>query len=83
MRPCRYSRGVRLTLGLAIAIPGLVLLGTPLLPLGLIMVVAGWWVYERSGLPSGDGLITFLMVMGGLGALMQYVQAAWEALARL
>lgn len=74
---------MRLALGLGLTIPGLLLLATPLLPLGLLLVLAGWWVYERSGLRGGDGLITLTMLAGGLGVAMVFAQAAWEALQRL
>lgn len=76
-------RAMRLTLSLLLAVPGLLLLATPWLPLGLLMVWGGWWVYERSRIRDGDGLAAVVMVLGGLGALVIALQAAWQAIARL
>jgi hypothetical protein len=58
---------VRLAIAIALCVCGILLLATPALALGLAMMLAGWWVYERSGLRGGDGFITLLMVLGGLG----------------
>jgi hypothetical protein len=74
---------MRLALALALSIPGILLLATEVRLLGLLLIVAGWWVYERSGLRQGDGLITFLTVAGGLGVLLMFAEAAWQALQRL
>lgn len=79
----RYSRAVRMSLALLLFIPGLVLVGTPAFPIGLALCWAGWWIYERSKLPDRDGLLTVLMVLGGLGAASIVVQAGWQALQRL
>jgi hypothetical protein len=68
---------MRLTIALLLVIPGLLLLASPGLPVGLAMIWGGWWVYERSRIPDGDGLITVLMVLGGLGAVVVTVQAVW------
>lgn len=59
---------MRLAIALLLVIPGLLLLATPGLPLGLLMCWAGWWVYERSGLPDRDGLATLTLTLGALGA---------------
>ena len=72
---------MRLALALALVIPGLLLLATPWLPAGLLMCWAGWWVYERSGLPDRDGLATVLMTLGALGAAAVIVQFIAERLA--
>jgi hypothetical protein len=68
---------MRLTIALLLVIPGLLLLASPGLPVGMGMIWGGWWVYERSRIPDGDGLITVLMVLGGLGAVVVTVQAVW------
>lgn len=74
---------MRLALLVALVIPGLVLLATPLLPLGLLMLWAGWWVYERSSLPNSDALITLLQLMAGAGALAIFVQFAVQRVTAL
>lgn len=74
---------MRLALALGLTIPGLLLLSTPALPLGLLLILAGWWVSERAGLRGGDGLITAVMVLGGLGVAMAFVEFALQALHRL
>jgi hypothetical protein len=74
---------MRLALALGLTIPGLLLLSTPALPIGVALVAAGWWVYERSGLRAGDGLITCLMVLGGLGVVMTFAEFALQVLRRL
>lgn len=75
---------MRLTLALILFVPGLLLLANPwLLPLGLLMMWCGWWVYERSRVPDHDGLAAAVMVVGGLGAVVIALQAAWQAIARL
>jgi len=66
-----------------LAIPGLVLLATPALPVGLGMLWLGWWIYERSSLPNGDEFITVLMVLGGIGAAIPVVQFAWQRITAL
>lgn len=73
---------MKLFLLVALAVPGLVLLATPALPLGLLLLWLGWWIYERSGLPASDAFITVLMVLGGFGAVAPAVQELWRALAR-
>lgn len=60
---------MRLALMMALAIPGLMMLATPYLPLGLVFLWLGWWIYERSGMRDGDGFITLVLVLGGIGAL--------------
>lgn len=69
---------MKFALMVPLVICGIVLLATPALPLGLLLMWLGWWVFERSGLPNGDGLITLLMVAGGLGAAALFVQFAWQ-----
>jgi len=56
-------------LSVILVVPGLVLLATPALPLGLLMMWLGWWLYERSALGNSDAFITVVMVLGGFGAL--------------
>lgn len=65
---------MKLALMMVFAILGLMMLATPYLPLGLLFLWVGWWIYERSGMRDGDGFITLLMVLGGLGALAVVVQ---------
>ncbi len=65
---------MRLTLSLLLVIPGLILLATPWLPLGVMLCGAGWWVHERSGLPDRDGLVTLLTTLGAIGAGTVVVQ---------
>ena len=72
---------MRLAVALLLVVPGLLLLATPGLPLGLLMCWAGWWVYERSGLPDRDGLATLVMTLGTLGAAAVIVQFIAERLA--
>lgn len=69
---------MRLALALALIIPGILMLATPALALGLALILAGRWVYERSGLRNGDGFITLLMVLGGLGAAAMVVEFALQ-----
>lgn len=69
-------------LALLLTIPGILLLATPALPAGLLMIVAGWWVYERSGLRESETFATILLLLGGLGAMMVVVQAAWQWVVR-
>ena len=63
---------MRLALMMALVVPGLLLLATPVLPVGLVLIWAGWWVYERSELPDSDWLITFLATLAGAGILSVY-----------
>lgn len=59
-----------------LVIPGLVLLATAWLPLGVMLCAAGWWVHERSRLPDRDGLATLLTTLGALGAgaiILQFI----------
>jgi hypothetical protein len=74
---------MRLFLALALFVPGLLMLASPGLPVGLLMMWGGWWVYERSRLPDRGGLEVTLMVLAGLGAGSVFAQAAWEAFTRL
>lgn len=60
---------MKLAIMVPLVIVGLVLLATPLLPVGLLLLLLGWWVFERSRLSNSDALITFLMVVGGCGAV--------------
>ena len=46
-------------------------------------MLAAWWIYERSTLPDGDGLITFVMVMAGLGAGAVIVHFVYERITAL
>lgn len=61
-----------------LVVAGLVLLATPLLPLGLGLLWLGWWVYERSAIPDSDALVSVLMVVGGAGALATICQFIWQ-----
>ncbi len=70
---------MKLFLLVIVVVPGLVLLATPALPLGLLMMWLGWWIYERSGMRSSDAFITVVMVLGGIGAV---VPAALELIRR-
>lgn len=71
---------MRLTIALLLVIPGLILLATSWLPLGVALCGAGWWVHERSGLPDRDGLATLLTVLGAIGAVVVVVQFLAERL---
>jgi len=70
---------MKLFLLVILVVPGLVLLATPALPLGLLLIWLGWWIYERSGMRSSDAFVTVVMVSGGIGAV---VPAALELLRR-
>jgi hypothetical protein len=74
---------MKLALMVPLVILGLILLATPALPLGLALIVLGVWIFERSRLPNGDGLITILVVVGGLGACAIVVQFAWQRITAL
>lgn len=74
---------MRLTVALLLVIPGLLLLATPGLPIGLVMCWAGWWVYERSTLPDRDGLATLVLTLGALGAGAVILQFIGERLGLL
>jgi hypothetical protein len=63
------SAPMRLALALLLFIPGCLMLASQFLPLGLVLMWCGWWMYERSGLRGGDGLGAVVMVLGALGAL--------------
>lgn len=65
---------MRLTLSLLLVVPGLILLATAWLPLGVMLCGAGFWVHERSGLPDRDGLVTLLTTLGAVGAGAVVVQ---------
>lgn len=69
-----YSRTMRTALSLALAIPGVILLGTQALPLGLLMIYAGVRVSENRRIPDGDGLTHTMLTLGALGALTVIVQ---------
>lgn len=69
---------MRLALALLLLAPGLALLASPGLPLGLLLIWGAWWVYERSGLREDDALITAVMVAGGLGVALVFAQFAWQ-----
>lgn len=63
------SELMRLALALLLFVPGFLMLASHFLPLGMVLMWCGWWVYERSGLRGGDGLGAVVMVLGALGAL--------------
>lgn len=69
---------MRLALLLLLVVPGLVLLATPALPLGLAMIGAGGWLYERPGSRGDEGFIAVLMLLGGLGALAVFAEFIWQ-----
>lgn len=71
---------MRLTIALLLVIPGLLLLATAWLPLGLMLCGAGWWVHERSSLPERDGLATLLTILGAAGAAAVVLQFAAQRL---
>ncbi len=60
---------MRLAILLLLVVPGLVLLATPALPLGLAMIGGGAWLYAAPGDRGDEGFIAILMLLGGLGAL--------------
>lgn len=62
---------------------GMVLLATPALPLGLLLMWLAWWIYERSNLSNGEVLITSLMVLGGIGAAAIFAQFIFQRLTAL
>lgn len=72
---------MRLPLALLLFVPGLLMLASPFLPLGLVLMWCGWWVYERSGLRGGDGLAALVLLLGGLGAAAVTLQFVAERLA--
>lgn len=74
---------MKLALMVPLMILGIVLLATPALPLGLLLMWLAWWVFERSRLSAGDGLITVLVVLGGLGAVAVFAQFAWQRITAL
>lgn len=74
---------MKLALMVPMMILGIVLLATPALPLGLILMWAAWWIYERSRLSDSDALITVLIVLGGLGAGAVIAQYAWQRITAL
>jgi hypothetical protein len=73
---------MRLALSLALFIPGVLLLATPGIALGLLLILAGCWVYDRSGLRSDEGFIAFMIILGAIGAGMVIVQFIWQAIGR-
>jgi len=52
---------------LVLVVVGLLCLVTPYLPVGVALIAAGVWFYER-GPADDDALMRVLMVLGGLGA---------------
>lgn len=74
---------MRFTIALALVIPGLILLATPALPVGIGLVWAGWWVFERSSIPEGDGLAAFVLALGALGVALVYGRFILERLTAL
>jgi hypothetical protein len=79
----RRIRPVRLPLMLLLAVVGLLLLATPALPVGLALLGAAWWVYEKTGRRDDEGFVGLLMVLGGLGAGAYYLQYLIEIVRRL
>lgn len=71
---------MRLTLTLLLFVPGMLMLASQFLPLGLVLMWCGWWVYERSGMRGGDGLAASVLALGGLGALAIALQFIAERL---
>lgn len=69
---------MRLALLLLLVIPGLVLLATPALPLGLGMICGGVWIYERPGGRGDERFMALLMTLGGIGALAVIAQFIWQ-----
>lgn len=69
---------MKLFLLVILVVPGLVLLATPALPLGLLLLWLGWWTFERSGLPTSDAFITVVLVLGGLGAVGPVALELWR-----
>lgn len=75
---------VRLFLSMLFSIFGLMLLATPALPIGLMLLYAAWWVYEKTGGRGDDEAFTgILMLLGGLGAALVFVTWAWDAVRTL
>ncbi|WP_054021816.1 hypothetical protein [Piscinibacter sakaiensis] len=73
---------MRLALAMLLGIPGLLLLANPrLLPLGLALCWAAWWVYERSSLRASDALMGAVLLLGGLGAAVVAGQGLWQVIA--
>ncbi len=68
---------------LLLAIFGLVLLATPALPVGLLLIWLAWRVYERPGRRDDECFTRVLMTLGGLGVAAVFVQFAIEAVRRL
>lgn len=74
------SDPVRLALTLPLVVFGLVLLATEALPLGLCLIAAGVWFYERPGGRGDESFIALLMLAGAIGALAVVAQFAWQHL---
>ena len=55
---------MRLALALGLFVPGLMLLASAL-PLGLLLMIAGWWFYERSTIADDDLIPAVLITLGG------------------
>ncbi len=69
-----YSRGVRTAIAIPLAIFGLLLLASrDLLPIGAALILAAWWVYERSGWPDSDALAYVVLTLGAAGAAAQFI----------
>lgn len=67
---------MRLLLGMGFAVFGMMLLATPWLPIGVAMIVGGWWIYERSGLRGDDVLPSLIFLLGGGYATWLVLSAA-------
>ncbi len=71
-------RSVRTALMMFLVIGGLMLLPTLFLPLGLLMIWCGWWVYEKmpntaSVVAAEERFTAVLMVLAGVGAMVAIV----------
>ena len=79
-----HSRSCACSCRCSCSIFGLVLLATPALPIGLLLLYAAWWVYEKTGGRRDDERFTgILMLLGGLGAAMVFITRAWDAVRTL
>lgn len=60
---------MRSALGVVLVILGLPALAGPWLPAGVALVLVGGWLIEKAPTGDGEGFITVLMLLGGLGTL--------------
>lgn len=74
---------MRLAVALPLVVLGMLLLATPALPLGIVLILAGWWVYERAPRRAMAGGEDRLYAVVGLAGAVGAGLVVWQYLAPL